>query len=345
MAEIERVLLLAQPMVQKVDQAQQKPRCIFVTGTTLDARLPHVQTVREFSRLTQLQLYHARVKGDSEQAENAVRRTLRMSRDLLPRGGLMNQLLAIAVDGIVLAAVRDFTLSQPGMDAQRCDRLLAVLSEHRAVLASLSGEAFRMEYIFLRNTIHDLEQGRRPVEEVLRMLVMDPNTPSFPALVEQLKKANWQSEIATSNRMFAVILATLAKPVQEVLATKPISTEYARIEADKTVMIAQAMPGLQACLLAADRLQTDLAGTQALIAVRRYALAHGTPPADLETACREAGLPAVPTDPFSGQPMRYKLMDGKPVVYSIGFDQKDDGGAVVSLGPPLPGDQVYRIGE
>ncbi len=37
-------------------------------------------------------------------------------------------------------------------------------------------------------------------------------------------------------------------------------------------------------------------------------------------------LPAVPPDRLDGQPLRYTLRDGKPVLYSIGNDRDDDGG-------------------
>lgn len=50
-------------------------------------------------------------------------------------------------------------------------------------------------------------------------------------------------------------------------------------------------------------------------------------------------LPAVPRDRFDGKPMRYTLRDGEPIVYSIGTDYDDDGGAapVNHEGEPIPG--------
>jgi hypothetical protein len=37
-------------------------------------------------------------------------------------------------------------------------------------------------------------------------------------------------------------------------------------------------------------------------------------------------LPAVPPDRYDGKPLRYQLVDGKPLVYSIGSDRDDDAG-------------------
>jgi hypothetical protein len=38
-------------------------------------------------------------------------------------------------------------------------------------------------------------------------------------------------------------------------------------------------------------------------------------------------LPAVPADPFDGQPLRFKPTPDGLVLYSIGRDRKDDGGS------------------
>jgi hypothetical protein len=37
-------------------------------------------------------------------------------------------------------------------------------------------------------------------------------------------------------------------------------------------------------------------------------------------------LPAVPADRITGDPLRYRLVGGKPLVYSVGSNRVDDGG-------------------
>jgi hypothetical protein len=55
---------------------------------------------------------------------------------------------------------------------------------------------------------------------------------------------------------------------------------------------------------------------------RRHA---GTYPMSLNELV-PALLPSVPSDRFTGQPIRYKLVDGKPLIYSFGADLNDDDG-------------------
>jgi hypothetical protein len=66
---------------------------------------------------------------------------------------------------------------------------------------------------------------------------------------------------------------------------------------------------------------------QTALAIERYRLSHdGASPENLN-ALIPAFLPAVPVDPFDGQPLRFQRRHSGYVVYSIGIDAKDDGGA------------------
>jgi hypothetical protein len=91
--------------------------------------------------------------------------------------------------------------------------------------------------------------------------------------------------------------------------------------------------------------QARIAGTQCLIAVKRYILTHNKIPSDLAAAVKETTLKAVPIDPFDGQPMRYKIMNGNPIVYSVGPNQKDDGAAREWFVDQEDGDFIYHIGK
>jgi hypothetical protein len=83
---------------------------------------------------------------------------------------------------------------------------------------------------------------------------------------------------------------------------------------------------------------TDIASVRAAriaIAVERYRRAHQEQlPSDL-AALVPAYLDALPIDPYSGAPMRYKPAGSGYVVYSLGPNRKDDGGDGVDA-PPFP---------
>jgi hypothetical protein len=74
----------------------------------------------------------------------------------------------------------------------------------------------------------------------------------------------------------------------------------------------------------------------AAVAVARFRLAHGgSLPSSLDELV-PALLPRVPVDPFSGSAIKYARRDGEFIVYSVGPNGKDDGGATHRRveGPP-----------
>jgi hypothetical protein len=76
------------------------------------------------------------------------------------------------------------------------------------------------------------------------------------------------------------------------------------------------------------------------LAIERYRRAHdGAPPSDLG-ALVPGFMPAVPIDPFSGQPIVYKPSTADYLLYSVDTNRKDDGGQIYGIGSlnamPLP---------
>jgi hypothetical protein len=61
------------------------------------------------------------------------------------------------------------------------------------------------------------------------------------------------------------------------------------------------------------------------IALELHRRRHGRDPAALSELTPHF-LPAVPADRITGEPVKYRLVDGRPVVYSVGTDRQDDGG-------------------
>ncbi len=337
--EIERVLKDARPTQDKIDQAQQKKRCVFITGMRIDSRLEHVQAARQIARLEILQIYHARAKDDFAEAEQAITRTLRLARDLRPRGNFISQLVSYAIEGIILDAITNYTLTQRSLTPEQCDRLLALLADRERLLKPTLSEGLKIEYIMMRNTFHDMQTGRFKREFLVQIFAGTQITE------EQFKQINWRKEIAALNRSFAKLLAIAAKPYDKSALDEFNNKELPKLKAEKNLLTPLFLPAISAVFIAQSRTQAHVAGMQCLIAVRRYILVHDKPPADLAAAVTEAGLKEIPLDPFDSKPMRYKMLNEKPVVYSVGPDLKDDGATVEWPGPNSSGDMIYRIGN
>jgi len=91
-----------------------------------------------------------------------------------------------------------------------------------------------------------------------------------------------------------------------------------------------------------------LRATQTAIAVERYRLIEGRLPQSLDNIV-PAYMEAVPTDPFDGQDLKYRTRQIGFVVYSIGEDLTDEGGAERDSkkrdkkGKPLPWDVTFIV--
>ncbi len=88
--------------------------------------------------------------------------------------------------------------------------------------------------------------------------------------------------------------------------------------------------------------------TQTALAVERYRLTEGRLPQSLENLV-PAYIESVPTDPFNGQSLKYRTLEKGFVVYSVGEDLTNEGGAERdgrgrdAKGKPLPWDVTFIV--
>jgi hypothetical protein len=85
------------------------------------------------------------------------------------------------------------------------------------------------------------------------------------------------------------------------------------------------VPGLQGWRIQAEWILGARDGIEAGLAAEMYRRRHGQFPASLQQMVPEL-LPVVPADRITGDPVKYRLVNGQPIVYSVGVDRKDDGG-------------------
>lgn len=91
--------------------------------------------------------------------------------------------------------------------------------------------------------------------------------------------------------------------------------------------VAIVMPALSRASMLAERATQERDAALVVLACELYRRHNSDWPASLGDLTPRY-LPAVPVDRFDGQPLRYRLVDGQPVIYSIGADCDDDGGRV-----------------
>ena len=345
--ELDSVLAATAAAIRQIDAAQAKPACQFQSQYTLDEMLYHAEACRGLARLSMLHLYHARYNRDFALAATTVRRLLRASRDLQHRGVLVCQIVSIAIDDVLYTCLENVTLNDPALTAEQCEQLISLLAEHERSVDRMR-QGLQSEYVVVRNTLHELQTGKRTVKYLLELV--GPETGNgIPADLQP----DYKVEIQSCNRLFQLGLQAADQSIGAE-AWRPVEEELSRLREKTKASVGKSTAGIPILSLflapafnavaeADRRSHTQVAGLQLLLALRKYELTHRHLPVDLDAAAAQTVLKSVPRDPYGSGPMRLVVVDGKPVVYSIGKDGKDDGGLVDYKMGTQDGDYLFVL--
>jgi hypothetical protein len=347
--KIDAILAEFDAGLEKLQAAQQRPRCVFEVGLSLDAVLPHAQAMRTATRILAWRAVREAHTGEHDRAIGRPISELRMCRDVTPRGPAMCQLVSMAMEGHTYATAVMSILNSPGLRVEHCDRLLDVIREQDAQQSDRLVEGIKAEYVLQRQMLDDFQQRTgmfRPdrLAELERQ-PRDPNTMMAVVLrmARDPQRANlpaqqFPAEIQQLNQFYRAALDAAARPSHEqVQALQGID------RGGNASLVKLILPDFTQLAEAERRTKTRRSGMQCLIALRRWQLEHIELPPDLATIFKATKSPAVPTDYYSGQPMRMTHIAGESVIYSIGSDGNDDRALADWESGQKPGDFIFRL--
>lgn len=163
---------------------------------------------------------------------------------------------------------------------------------------------------------------------------------------KMLSDEDYAQEVDTLNRCYKSILALADQPNFWQMGDAEVKAALASLYEPlrKTTLAVFLVPAEESVIWAIRRGDAFLRGTQCLVALRRWQLEHAAPPPDIETLVKAAGMPGVPLDPYSDQPLRMGSVMGMPVIYSVGPDGQDDKAQVEwNFDPREPGDFIFQL--
>ena len=315
--------------------------------------LPNLQQLRSAASVLAADARRAVIDGDGKTALANVEALFGVSRHAQETPFLVNLLVASAAQQIALAAVREVATAQPALWSESQLRDLAHLVAASRVdwRRGYEGERAGFYDTMQRFYTDDGDGDGRLAFRVSR------NRNVFGMLDEAIGPTPHPDSMWSHDS-----LAMLALPAANLtIASRKEMTDayesfinFAMLKIDTPLWKQQSLPppdeGLlseQAGLLnkyrylfvrllvpAYDTLRNRIAtsdgqrdGVLVGIALEMYHRQNGSWPASLDELAPR-WLPAVPVDRITGEPLGYKLVDDRPVVYSIGVDRDDDGGRV-----------------
>jgi hypothetical protein len=97
------------------------------------------------------------------------------------------------------------------------------------------------------------------------------------------------------------------------------------VESIHYALVLMIAPAMERPQVAAERYLGHRDGVLIALALEMYRRQHGEYPKSLDELTPML-LPRVPVDRITGEAVRYRIVDDKPLIYSVGADRKDDAG-------------------
>ncbi|MCH5373188.1 MAG: hypothetical protein JJ992_04385, partial [Planctomycetes bacterium] len=250
-------------------------------------------------------------KGDRDEALRTSILNLRMARHLDREPSLVAYLVSIAVRGTGITSANRVLRSGPVADSAR-KALDDELARHD--LTKSYQQALVTERAFGLTAFNEINLGR-----------------FWPA------RGFWNNAVIYYLDMMDGQLALASRPYYQLLQTPPKAVS--KPVSPWTMLADLVLPAIGAAREATERDRATMRCLRALNAVTRLEQQDAPVPALVDL-----GLPEEQTtDPFTGKPLLMKKLPDGWVIYSVGQNQKDDGGKVddqsdFGLGPmpPLP---------
>ncbi len=353
---------------RKLAGAQRLNQCVFETGFDIATLLPHAQVAREVCRISILKVQRAVQRGDIAAAIYEIELVLRLAKDLRPRGIVITQLVADACSQYICSVAVPTVLASPRLRAEQCERLMKVLETHDAKSVDGYAEGLRAAYLVARSTlesvVHDQSKlatsfGLKRGESVVRAVITggamshapgdDPKSGQPGGDWDQIVARATPAEVSRHTKEMTQFYRNLLD-----MSTLPFSRRIEKVTGltaasgtDPLSLVVRGLEqpeGIEAVARAAARTLASLRAMECLVALKRWQISHRGLPKDLASVVKGVGLKTVPLDPYDGQPMKLTVIDGQPVVYSIGRDGIDQGGRVDCDRDIKPsGDLIYRL--
>jgi hypothetical protein len=296
--------------------------------------LPHLAGLKRSSRVLQLRALAELQNGQSEKALEDVKLILRLSESIRTEPFLISHLVRIAIVNIALQPVWEGLVAHQWSDAQ-----LGGLDGELAKVDLLADYHTAMRGELVLCEIGNIEYLRRYPERTPDM--SGEGGGDFSSHI-----SGWTIWKAIPNGWFYQNELNCAQPMLEYyLPMADVNQRMVRPgdvrRADSTVtsklehrnpynvfarLVLPAL-GIAVKKSASGQESVDLARTA--VALERYRLVHGSYPESLDALVPQF-IAKLPHDIINGQPLHYRqTADGQFVLYSVGWNETDDGGMVV----------------
>ena len=346
-AQIPLILTSQSNTLELLHRAARLPKAHYALDLSqpFDTKHPHLEHLREFERLLAMETLDELAAGRPRRAVASVRASFALGRSLAPVPALLEQMVRWSLDAATCRGLERVlnrvALTEAELEALRAD--LTAADQPESLVRALAGDRavwiqyFRLDSLFLLASSDALDPPTS----------LDP----FTRMAAVLGRGSgfFERDLAyyLDSMQAAMAAAKLPGP-ESGRVGQQVAARRDQAHRKLCFLSDLALPPLERRFDQNEAHLARLRTAQTALALERYRLVHaGQLPATLAALVPQF-LPAVPTDPFDGHPLRYRLLPKGYAVYSIGSDAKDDGGVERKPrqegGKPTdPDDLVFRV--
>jgi hypothetical protein len=306
----------------------------------LTTRLDHLQEARAVGNLLHLDGLLRAQEGDVDGAIRSVEAVLNAGRSIGDAPTAIAQLIRISQRAIAVGML-ERTLAQgeptPAVLAE-LQRRLEEEDTHLTFLIVARGERAGDDRL-----MESLEQGslnRSGIQNTLDSIVGPDGAPMSDRLSLYLPGSIKSQRAAMLRFMTEAVEIAKLPPEQQ----KGPLERWAAAARSQPVLVKLLAPALTKVAAACQRSNAQLRAAVVLLAAERYRQERKQLPRSLAELVQAGYLKAIPTDPYDGQPLRFRRLDDGLVVYAVGPDGQDNGGNLRRASSDVPGtDEGLRL--
>jgi hypothetical protein len=309
-------------------------------GALIEVLLPHLTKFRDLGELLMLDTHRVAAAGDGERAIEDLRAMVGMACQLREQCILIVDIVAQRIVSSAAETAGDVLAHHP-------DALSDIQLQSLRKIFDEPDDAFACRLISERWHFYDIVQriysddgegdgrvtlkGVRLVDHLCGRSREDATLADTLLDIVRMFSALSRCELVeTYDQLMDIAEEEQGRPLWEWKGDSAVETELVRLESGGR--LEWRYPSLWVMLPATDvaarRTQLWLARRDALlvaIALEMHRRRRGAWPEALDELVPEL-LGTIPPDRFDGRPLRYAVIEGEPLLYSIGTDRDDDGG-------------------
>jgi hypothetical protein len=284
------------------------------------------QDARSAAMLLQMEAIALAHDRKSDEALDRVRGILAAARSLGDEPTIISMLIHVACDAVAISTLeRILAQGEPSAKAlQAVQRVLEMEAGQELLLTASRGE---------RAGYHALMEAVKRGDVTLSQVVGPPGGTTESRLLDLTGPTLARRSHARLLRLMTEFVEIAKRPPHEQNSLmKELDSKIRKAKVEYDVMVGLLMPAIIKCSEAHRRGLGSLRCAIAAAAAERYRIDQGRWPERLEDLVTKY-LPAVPKDPGDGKALRYARLPDGVLIYWVGLDGEDNGGALNRKNP------------